>query len=248
MQDLIRRQPGVLCDPGRLHRRRHAQRDLPQPRHATPRRSRSSSIPSRPRYRDLLEFFFQVHDPTTQEPPGQRPRAELPLGDLLHRATSRSGSPRTPSPTSTPRACGRARSSPRSRRRARSGRPSPSTRTTSSATPTATPATSSGRTGSCPTGHRRPPNSSQASRAGCGHQSRGCSLVESEYGPLLIEPQLLTGSLPRRWGGLSRDKPAARRGCSRISVGTPMLSSRWAPPCRAGSTPGRMGSGRKTVF
>ena len=36
-------------------------------------------------------------------------------------------------------------------RRRRSGRPSPSTRTTSSASRTATPATSSGRTGSCPT-------------------------------------------------------------------------------------------------
>ena len=32
---------------------------------ATPKRSRSSSIPRRRAIRTLLEFFFQIHDPTT---------------------------------------------------------------------------------------------------------------------------------------------------------------------------------------
>jgi hypothetical protein len=33
---------------------------------STPRRSRSSSIPERTSYRDIPEFFFQIHDPTTK--------------------------------------------------------------------------------------------------------------------------------------------------------------------------------------
>ena len=41
----------------------------PTPRIATtgptPRPSRSPSIPTQTSYRDLLEFFFQIHDPTT---------------------------------------------------------------------------------------------------------------------------------------------------------------------------------------
>ena len=116
----------------------------------TPRRSRSPSTPSETSYRDMLEFFFQIHDPTTHEPPGQRRGRELPLGHLLRRRRADVGWPRTPSPTSRPRDSGRARSSPRSARRGRSGRPSPSTRTTSSTTRTATPATSPDRGGSCP--------------------------------------------------------------------------------------------------
>ena len=40
--------------------------------------------PSVTSFRDLLEFFFQIHDPTTQEPTGQRRRSELPVGHLLH--------------------------------------------------------------------------------------------------------------------------------------------------------------------
>ena len=40
--------------------------------------------PDRISYRDILEFFFQIHDPTHQGPAGERHRLELPLRDLLH--------------------------------------------------------------------------------------------------------------------------------------------------------------------
>ena len=44
-------------------------------------------------YRQLLEFFFQIHDPTHDEPPGQRHGHVVPLGDLLRVAMRRSRKP-----------------------------------------------------------------------------------------------------------------------------------------------------------
>ncbi len=41
-------------------------------------------------YRRLLEVFFQIHDPFHPQPPGQRPRHELPFGHLLHHGTAES--------------------------------------------------------------------------------------------------------------------------------------------------------------
>ena len=115
MQDLIRKRPGVLSTRVGYTRRRRPERDLPQPRHA--RRGDRDRV--RPRA-DLVPRPARVllpdPRPDDDEPPGQRRRHELPLGDLLPRRRAAAASPRTRSPTSRRRACGRARSSPRWRR------------------------------------------------------------------------------------------------------------------------------------
>ena len=106
--------------------------------------------PERISYRDILEFFFQIHDPTTKDRQGndigssyrseifytsdeQRQVAEDTIADV-DASGLWPGKVVTEISEAGP-----------------SGRPSPSTRTTSSATRTATPATSRGRTGSCRT-------------------------------------------------------------------------------------------------
>ena len=61
--------PGSALHPRRLHRRRRAQRHLPQPRdHAEA--IEITFDPEQTSYRDLLEFFFQIHDPTTLDRQG----------------------------------------------------------------------------------------------------------------------------------------------------------------------------------
>ena len=152
MQDLIRKLDGVVST-----RVGYTGGDVPN---ATYRNhgSHAEAIeiqfdPERISYRDLLEFFFQIHDPTTKNRQGNDVGRATARRSTTS-TTSSAASPRTRSPTSTPPASGRARSSPRWSPPDRSGRPSPSTRTTSSATPTATPVTSSGPVGDCRSGPR----------------------------------------------------------------------------------------------
>ena len=81
MEDLIRKRPGVIDT-----RVGYTGGDVPNATYRnhgrTPRRSRSCSTRRRRRYRDLLEFFFQIHDPTTRNRQGNDIGIELPLGDL----------------------------------------------------------------------------------------------------------------------------------------------------------------------
>ena len=83
MQDLIRRYPGVIST-----RVGYTGGDVPN---ATYRNhgTHAEAIeiifdPAKISYRQMLEFFFQIHDPTHAQSPGQRRRHELPIGDLLH--------------------------------------------------------------------------------------------------------------------------------------------------------------------
>ena len=64
--------------------------------------------PARISYRQILEFFFQIHDPSTRNRQGND------VGTSIDRrsstpATSKSVLPKTPSPTSMLQGCGRAR-------------------------------------------------------------------------------------------------------------------------------------------
>ena len=149
MQDLIRKRPGVIST-----RVGYTGGDVD---HATYRNhgTHAEAIeitfdPNETSYRDLLEFFFQIHDPTTLDRQGndvgasyrsaifylddeQRRVAEDTIADveasgLWPGKVVTEVTPRVPS-----------------------GRPSQNTRTTWSATRTATPATFPGRGGPCRT-------------------------------------------------------------------------------------------------
>ena len=83
MQDLIRRYDGVIST-----RVGYTGGDVPN---ATYRNhgTHAEAIeiifdPAKISYRELLEFFFQIHDPTTRNRQGNDVGHELSLGDLLH--------------------------------------------------------------------------------------------------------------------------------------------------------------------
>ena len=149
MQDLIRKRPGVVST--RVGYTGGDVANATYRNHGTHAEAIEITFdPDQTSYRDLLEFFFQIHDPTTLQPPGQRRGHELPLGHLLRRrraASGRRGHHRRRRSIGSLAGQGRHRS--RSGRD-RSGRPNPSTRTTWSTIPTATRATSRARAGCCP--------------------------------------------------------------------------------------------------
>ncbi len=108
MQDLIRRKPGVIST-----RRRLSGGDV---KNATYRNhgthAEAIEIIFDPRvlsFRDILEFFFQIHDLDHAQPPGVTISAPATVRSSSTPAPNRSGSHAIPSPMSTHRACGRAR-------------------------------------------------------------------------------------------------------------------------------------------
>ena len=107
MQDLIRKRPGVIST-----RVGYTGGDTPN---ATYRNhgNHAEAIeitfdPEQIWYRDLLEFFFQIHDPTTKNRQGNDIGAATGRRSSTRR-TSSERSPRTRSRTWTPPACGPAR-------------------------------------------------------------------------------------------------------------------------------------------
>src|ERR1700760_1505138 len=105
--------------------------------------------PERISYRDILEFFFQIHDPTTLDRQGNDVGSSY-RSEIFYTSDEQRQVAEDTTAAAQPPGWGPARSSPRPARPALSGRRSPGPRTTSSATPTGTPATSRGRTGSSP--------------------------------------------------------------------------------------------------
>ena len=155
MQDLIRKLPGVIST-----RVGYTGGDVPN---ATYRNhgTHAEAIeiifdPAQTSYRRLLEFFFQIHDPTTLNRQGNDIGTSYRSAIFYTSDEQKRVALKTRSQMSMPRDYGRARSSPKSRRSVISGRPSPSTRTISNVFRTAIPATSSGPAGSSRVERMRP--------------------------------------------------------------------------------------------
>lgn len=106
--------------------------------------------PEQTGFREILEFFFQIHDPNTRNHQGND--IGLSYRSPIYYDEQKRIAEDTVADVNPD--CGRARSSPRSSRWAPSGRPSLSTRTIWSATPRATPATSRARDGGFPPARR----------------------------------------------------------------------------------------------
>ena len=171
--------------------------------------------PARLSYRTLLEFFFQVHDPTTRNRQGNDVGMSYRSAIYYHQRRAEAGRRGHDRRRRMPRASGRAASSPRWRRQVRSGRPSPSTRTTCSGSRTATPATSSGRGWKLPvreaaqaSRHNRPmaepelPNDALSKAIAALEAQRpvlGSAIVDAALAPLLAQQQ--ASIAPRRRGG-----------------------------------------------
>ena len=70
MQDLIRKQPGVISTRVGYTGGDVQERHLPQPRHPCGRHRDHLRSRRHVSYRRILEFFFQIHDPTTKNRQG----------------------------------------------------------------------------------------------------------------------------------------------------------------------------------
>ena len=92
MQDLIRRLPGVIST--RVGYTGGDVANATYRNHGTHAEAIEIIFdPHKTSYRDLLEFFFQIHDPTTRNRQGNDIGSQLSVGDLLHerRAEARCG-------------------------------------------------------------------------------------------------------------------------------------------------------------
>jgi methionine-S-sulfoxide reductase len=90
VQDLIRKLPGVIST-----RVGYSGGDVPN---ATYRRhgNHAEAVeitfdPAKISFRDLLEFFFQIHDPSTKNRQGNDLGDQLPVGHLLHQRRAEAG-------------------------------------------------------------------------------------------------------------------------------------------------------------
>ena len=128
MQDLIRRYEGVIST-----RVGYTGGDVPNAtyrNHGTHAEAIEITFdPARLSYREILEFFFQIHDPTTLNRQGNDVGLSY-RSAIFYTSEEQKASRKKRSPMSTPQARGRERSSPGSLRPASSGRRSPNTRIT----------------------------------------------------------------------------------------------------------------------
>ena len=110
MQDLIRKMPGVITT--RVGYTGGDVANATYRNHGTHAEAIEIIFdPARISYRELLEFFFQIHDPTTPNRQGNDRGLSLPLGHLLTSTMQqRRVRRRHHRRRRMPRACGRARS------------------------------------------------------------------------------------------------------------------------------------------
>ena len=83
MQQLIRRLPGVVST--RVGYSGGDVKNATYRNHGTHAEAIEITFdPNQTSFRDLLEFFFQIHDPSTPDRQGNDRRHELQVCDLLH--------------------------------------------------------------------------------------------------------------------------------------------------------------------
>ena len=108
MQQLVRRLPGVVST--RVGYSGGDVKNATYSNHGTHAEAIEITFdPSQTSFRDLLEFFFQIHDPTTPNRQGND-RGISYRSAIFYTSEDNAASPRTPSPTSRPQGCGRTRS------------------------------------------------------------------------------------------------------------------------------------------
>lgn len=107
VQDLLRRYPGVIAT--RVGYSGGDVANATYRNHGTHAEAIEIIFdPNTISYRKILEFFFQIHDPSTPDRQGND-RAAATVRPSITPAMSKNGWPKTPSATSTLPACGPAR-------------------------------------------------------------------------------------------------------------------------------------------